>query len=67
MHKAILSSPILFHSKKPSELGIALKEVFKKNPRRLSSRDDLVFEGGGRTISVRIEVCLEHCDLDLVN
>lgn len=67
VHKANLSSPILFHAEKSSELGIALEEIFKKNPRHLSDRDDIVFEGGGRTISVRIEVCREHCDLDLVN
>lgn len=55
VHTAILSSPILFYAEKPSELGIALEEILKKNSRRLSDRDDLVFEGGGRTISVRIE------------
>lgn len=55
VHKANLSSPILFHAEKSSELGIALEEIFKKNPRHLSDRDDIVFEGGGRTISVRIE------------
>ncbi|KAG1741094.1 hypothetical protein EDB19DRAFT_734776 [Suillus lakei] len=52
---ANLSSPILFHAEKPSELGISLEEILEKNSRRLSDRDDLVFEDGGRSISVRIE------------
>ncbi|KAG1781076.1 hypothetical protein EV702DRAFT_692313 [Suillus placidus] len=55
VYTAVLSSPILFYAEKPSELGIALEEILKKNSRRLSDRDDLVFEGGGRSISVRIE------------
>ncbi|KAG2113167.1 uncharacterized protein F5147DRAFT_790523 [Suillus discolor] len=63
---AILSSPILFYAEKPHELGIALEEILK-NSRCLSDRDDLVFEGGGRSISVRLEVCQEHGDLDLMN
>ncbi|KAG1876553.1 hypothetical protein DFJ58DRAFT_909804 [Suillus subalutaceus] len=55
VHTANLSSPILFYAEKPSELGIALEEILKSNSRCLGDRDDLVFEGGGRTISVRIE------------
>ncbi|KAG1869525.1 hypothetical protein F4604DRAFT_887944 [Suillus subluteus] len=55
VHTANLSSPILFYAEKPSELGVALEEILKNNSRRLGDRDDLVFEGGGRTISVRIE------------
>ncbi|KAG2042453.1 hypothetical protein BDR03DRAFT_559114 [Suillus americanus] len=55
VHKANLSLPILFFVEKPSELGISLKDVLQKKLRRLSDRDDLVFEGGGQSISVRIE------------
>ncbi|KAG2122112.1 hypothetical protein DEU56DRAFT_78395 [Suillus clintonianus] len=55
VHTAILSSPIFFYAEKPSELGISLEEILEKNSRRLSDRDDLVFEGGGRSISLRIE------------
>lgn len=55
VHTAILSSPIFFYAEKPSELGISLEEILEQNSRRLSDRDDLVFEGGGRSISLRIE------------
>lgn len=67
VQKAKLSSPIMFNAEKPSELGIALEEILKKNSKRLSDRDDLVFEGGNRSISLRIEVCQERCNLNLMN
>ncbi|KAG2053708.1 hypothetical protein BDR06DRAFT_969883 [Suillus hirtellus] len=51
---ANLSSPILFCAEKSHELGVALEEILK-NSRCLSDRDDPVFEGGGRSISVRLE------------
>lgn len=55
MHKANLSAPITFYVEKPYELGIALEEILKKNSSRLIDRDDLVFEGCSRSISLRIE------------
>ncbi|KAG1750050.1 hypothetical protein EDD22DRAFT_916690 [Suillus occidentalis] len=55
VNTAKLSPPIMFYAEKPSELGIALEDILKKNSRRLSDRDDLVFEGGSRSISLRIE------------
>ncbi|KAG2129221.1 uncharacterized protein EDB93DRAFT_122734 [Suillus bovinus] len=55
VHTANLSLPIFFYAEKPNELGITLEEILKKNSRRLSDRDDLMFEGGGQSISVRIE------------
>lgn len=67
MNTAKLSSPIMFYAEKPSELGIALEDILQKNSRRLSDRDDFVFEGGSRSISLRIEVCQEHCNLDIMN
>lgn len=67
VHTANLSLPILFYTEKPFELGIALEEILQKKSRRLSDRDDLVFEGGGQSISVRIEVCQEYRGLDLIN
>ncbi|KAG1804518.1 uncharacterized protein BJ212DRAFT_1393525 [Suillus subaureus] len=55
VHAANLSLPIVFYAEKPSELGIALEEILQKKSRRLSDRDDLVFEDGGQSISLRIE------------
>ncbi|KIK48173.1 hypothetical protein CY34DRAFT_733266 [Suillus luteus UH-Slu-Lm8-n1] len=55
VNTAKLSSPIMFYAEKPSELGIALEDILQKNSRRLSDRDDFVFEGGSRSISLRIE------------
>lgn len=64
---ANLSLPILFYAEKSHELGIALEEILKHS-RCLIDRDDPVFEGGaGRSISVRLEVCQEHGDMDLAN
>lgn len=53
VNTAKLSSPIVFYAEKPSELGIALEEILKKKSRRLRDRDDLVFEGGSRSFSLR--------------
>lgn len=55
MNTVKLSSPIMFYAEKPSELGMALEDILKKNSRRLSDRDDLVFEGGSRSISYEFE------------
>ncbi|KAG2121141.1 hypothetical protein BD769DRAFT_1012026 [Suillus cothurnatus] len=55
VHMADLSSPIMFYTEKPTELGIALEEILEKKSRPLRDGDDLVFEGSGRSISVRIE------------
>lgn len=55
VNTAKLSSPIVFYAEKPSELGIALEEILKKKSRRLRDRDDLVFEGGSRSFSLRLE------------
>ncbi|KAG1746698.1 uncharacterized protein EDB91DRAFT_1267299 [Suillus paluster] len=55
VYTANLSPPILFYADKPFELGIALKEILTTSSRRLIDKDDLVLEGGGRSISVRIE------------
>lgn len=60
VYTAILSPPILFYAENSSELGIALDEI---QTRRLRDKDDVVLQGCGRSISVRIEVCHEPCDL----
>jgi hypothetical protein len=67
VHMADLSSPIMFYTEKPTELGIALEEILEKKSRPLRDGDDLVFEGSGRSISVRIEVCQGYCDLGLMS
>jgi len=55
VYTANLYPPIFFYANNPSELGIPLEEILKTSLRRLNDRDDLVFEGCGRSISVRIE------------
>jgi hypothetical protein len=67
VYMANLYSPILFYAKNPSELGVPLEEILKTSSRCLDDRDDLVLEGCGRSISVRIEVCHESCDLDVMD
>ncbi|OJA19775.1 hypothetical protein AZE42_03988 [Rhizopogon vesiculosus] len=53
VYTANLSPPIFFYAE--SELGIALEEIIQTESPRLCDRDDLVFDGSGRSISVRIE------------
>ncbi|OAX38971.1 hypothetical protein K503DRAFT_865763 [Rhizopogon vinicolor AM-OR11-026] len=55
VYMANLSPPILFYAENPSELGIALEEIVQTESPRLCDGDDLVLDGSGRSISVRIK------------
>jgi hypothetical protein len=57
--KIELEAPIYFSMDHPSEFGILLSDALHSRFNRLQNRDQLVFEGRGPSISIRLEVC-EH-------
>lgn len=52
-----LEAPIYFSMEHPSEFGILLSDALHSRVKRLQSRDQLVFEGRGPSVSIRLEVC----------
>jgi hypothetical protein len=51
-----LDSAITFSSENPAEDGIALNDALRSRVRRLTNRDEPVFEGRGPSVSIRLEV-----------
>ncbi|KAL0571281.1 hypothetical protein V5O48_010686, partial [Marasmius crinis-equi] len=50
-----LDPPIYFWAENPTECGISLADALHSRVRRLSGREDTVFEGRGPSVSIRLE------------
>jgi hypothetical protein len=50
-----LEAPIYFSMDHPSEFGIPLSDALHSRVKRLQNRDQLVFEGRGPSVSIRLE------------
>ncbi|THU91517.1 hypothetical protein K435DRAFT_673954 [Dendrothele bispora CBS 962.96] len=50
-----LDYPIYFWSENPTECGISLSDALHSRVRRLTNRDETVFEGRGPSVSIRLE------------
>ena len=55
-----LEAPIYFSLRHPSEYGILLSDALHSRVERLENRDQLVFEGRGPSVSIRLEVCGDY-------
>ncbi|KAF9563956.1 hypothetical protein CPC08DRAFT_632050 [Agrocybe pediades] len=55
VEEVLLEAPLYFVCEHPQEYGISLKDALHSRTRRLRDRDQVVFEGRGPSVSIRLE------------
>lgn len=56
VEEVLLEAPLFFYSDHPTQCGILLKDALQSRTKKLRDRDQVVFEGRGPSVSIRLEV-----------
>ncbi len=56
VEEVLLEHPLYFYSDSPMQCGILLKDALLARTRKLTDHDQVVFEGRGPSVSIRLEV-----------
>lgn len=56
VEEVMLEAPIFFVTEHPYQEGILLKDALHSRTKKLVDRDQVVFEGRGPSVSIRLEV-----------
>jgi len=55
VEEVLLEAPLFFYSDHPTQCGILLKDALQSRTKKLRDRDQVVFEGRGPSVSIRLE------------
>ena len=65
VEEVLLEAPLFFISEHAQQYGIPLKDALHFRTKKLRDRDQVVFEGRGPSVSIRLEVSIPlhplHC------
>jgi len=56
VEEVLLEAPLFFYSDGPARYGVSLKDAVQSRTKKLLNRDQVVFEGRGPSVSIRLEV-----------
>lgn len=56
VEEVLLEGPLYFVCEHPQQYGISLKDALHSRTKKLRDRDQVVFEGRGPSVSIRLEV-----------
>jgi len=56
VEEVLLEAPLFFYLDQPTQCGILLKDALQSRTKKLRNRDQVVFEGRGPSVSIRLEV-----------
>ena len=56
VEEVLLEHPLYFYLDSPTRCGILLKDALHSRTKKLTNRDQVVFEGRGPSVSIRLEV-----------